>query len=85
MNRFSLATAPPTQGPFSSRALQVHLAGGHRVTVQVQGSDLDDVAFRLARDRFLVGALEVELEGNSARKGILIPASRIDYIVDLDE
>lgn len=85
MNHFSLATAPPTQGPVSSRALQVRLAGGHHVTVQVQGCDLDDVAFRLARDRFIVGAFEVELDGNTGRKGILIPASRIDYIVDLDE
>lgn len=85
MNRFSLATAPPTQGLFSSRELQVHVAGGRQVTVQIQGSNLDEVAFRLARDRFLVGTFDVELEGNSARKGILIPASRIDYIVDLDE
>lgn len=53
--------------------------------VHVQGTDLDEVAFRLARDRFLVGTLETEQEGYSARKRILIPTSRIDYVVDLDE
>lgn len=85
MNRFSLATAPPIQGESSSRSLQVHMAGGRHMMVHVQGTDLDEVAFRLARDRFLVGTLETEQEGYSARKGILIPTSRIDYVVDLDE
>lgn len=85
MNRFSLATAPPTQGEFSSRSLQVHMAGGRHVMVHVEGADLDEVAFRLARDRFLLGALETEQDGCTARKRILIPTSRIDYVVDLDD
>ena len=56
------------------RLAQVHISGG-----------FEDMARQLTRDRFLLGVVDTPEDDHVPGRAILIPANRIDYVVDVND
>lgn len=67
------------------RQFEVHISGGRRINLKVVADDFEDVARRITRDRFLIGVFDASESDHVVERTILIPASRIDYVVDIDD
>jgi hypothetical protein len=78
---------PPSAstGGDPQRRAEVHIAGGRRISLKVFADDFEDIARGMIRDRFLMGLFEADVQDQMMERAILIPANRIDYVVDLDE
>lgn len=67
------------------RQFEVHIAGGRHIHLKVAACDFEDMGRRMMRDRFLIGVIEAAHSDDGLGRTVLIPANRIDYVVDLDE
>ncbi len=67
------------------RRAEVHISGGRRINLRVLADGFEDMARQLTRDRFLLGVVDAPEDDHVPERAILIPANRIDYVVDLDE
>lgn len=67
------------------RRAEVHIAGGRRVSLKVFADDFESMARQITRDRFLLGVVDAAENECVLERAILIPANRIDYVVDIDE
>lgn len=67
------------------RLAQVHISGGRRINLKVVADDFEDMARQLTRDRFLLGVVDAPEDDHVPERAILIPANRIDYVVDLND
>lgn len=67
------------------RSAEVHISGGRRINLKVVADDFEDMARQLTRDRFLLGVVDTPEDDHVPERAIMIPANRIDYVVDLND
>lgn len=65
--------------------LLIHVSGGGRVHLQTDAHDLGDIAERLRRERALVGQMTFSDEHGERVCEVLIPGSRVDFVIDADD
>ena len=67
------------------RKLLVHVSGGGRIGLTMDVRGLDDVGDRLRRERALIGQMTVSDEHGEHVCEVLIPSSRVHFVVDADD
>lgn len=67
------------------RTLSVHVSGGKRIYLTMDVTGLDDVCERLRRERALIGQMTFSDDEGEHVRDVLIPSSRIDFVVDADD
>ena len=66
-----------------TREYSIHLVGGGKISLELQAADLEDVAHLLATHRHLIG--RSHSEGHVSNCLALVPASRVQLVIDADD
>lgn len=67
------------------RMLSVHVSGGKSIDLTMDVSGLEEVGERMRRERALIGQMTFSDDHGEHVRDVLIPSSRIDFVVDAND